>query len=74
MDLHHPPYAPQKSLEARMIRDPIIEEIRLYRQEHSAKYDYDLKKICEALRSRQTESKKKVVSRGPRLAKQANCS
>ena len=50
-----------------MIRDPIVEEIRQYRQEHSEKYDYDLKKICEALRSRQTVSKKKVVSRGPRL-------
>ncbi|NNJ84286.1 MAG: hypothetical protein HKP13_05015 [Gammaproteobacteria bacterium] len=55
-----------------MIRDPIVEEIRRYRQEHSEKYDYDLKKICEALRSRQTRSKKEVVSRGPRLAKQAN--
>ncbi len=55
-----------------MIRDPIVEEIRQYRQEHSAKYGYDLKKICEALRSRQSESKKKVVSRGPRLAKQAD--
>jgi hypothetical protein len=55
-----------------MIRDPIVEEIRRYRQEHSEKYDYDLKKICEALRSRQTMSKKKVVSRDPRLARQAN--
>jgi len=55
-----------------MIRDPIVEEIRRYRQEHSAKYDYDLKKICEALHHRQARSNKKVVSRGPRLINQAN--
>jgi hypothetical protein len=48
-----------------MIQDPIVEEIRRYRQEHSAKYDHDLKKICAALREREAQSDKKVVNRGP---------
>lgn len=50
-----------------MIKDPIVEEIRQYRQQHSAKYDYDLKQICNALRHRQQQSAKEVVRRGPRL-------
>jgi hypothetical protein len=45
---------------ATMIEDPIVEEIRRYRQEHSAKYDYDLKRICAALRDRQARSNKPV--------------
>jgi hypothetical protein len=50
-----------------MIEDPIVEEIRRYRQEHSAKYNHDLKKICAALREREARSDKKVVNRSPRL-------
>lgn len=49
-----------------MIDDPIVEEIRRYRQEHAAKYDNDLEKICAALRAQQAKSGKTVVSRGPR--------
>ena len=30
-----------------MIEDTIVEEIRQYRQEHAAKYDYDLKKYVK---------------------------
>jgi len=49
-----------------MINDTIVEKIRRYRQEHAAKYDNDLEKICAALRERQAKSGKTVVSRGPR--------
>lgn len=50
-----------------MINDPIVEEIRRYRMEHAAKYGNDLSKICEALRERQRNSTRKVVTRSPRV-------
>lgn len=50
-----------------MREDPIVEEIRKYRAEHAEKYRHDLDRICEALRAQQAESKRKVVTRGPRL-------
>lgn len=53
-----------------MIEDPIVEEIRRYRQEHSAKFGNDLKKICAALREREAQSKKEVIRRAPRLLRQ----
>ncbi|MCI5195792.1 MAG: hypothetical protein D3919_06075 [Candidatus Electrothrix sp. AW5] len=49
-----------------MIGDPIVAEIRRYRK-HSLKYGNDLEKICDALRERQVRSKRKVVTRPPRL-------
>ena len=50
-----------------MIEDSIVAEIRRYRKQHSLKYGNDLNKIYEALRERQVMSKRKVVSRPPRL-------
>ena len=50
-----------------MYEDPIVSEIRIHRSEHAAKYGYDLDRICEALRKRQKESKRKIVTRSPRL-------
>jgi len=50
-----------------MIEDPIVAEIRRYREQHAAKYGNDLNRICEALRDRQAKSKRKVVQRSPRL-------
>jgi len=50
-----------------MIEDPIVKEIRKYRQEHSKKYGYDLNRICDALRKKEKESSKKVVNLKPRL-------
>lgn len=50
-----------------MYEDPIVNEIRKYRQEHSAKYNHDLDKICTALREQQAQSKREVVKRKPRL-------
>lgn len=52
-----------------MNEDPIVEEIRQYRAEHAARYDNDLKKICEALREREKQSKKEFVSFGPKPLK-----
>ena len=50
-----------------MREDPIVSEIRKYRLEHAAQYRHDLDRICAALRERQKESGRKVVTRGPRL-------
>jgi len=50
-----------------MIEDPIVKEIRKYRQEHTEKYEHDLSKICEALKKKEKESGKKVVNLEPRL-------
>lgn len=50
-----------------MIKDPVVEEIRTYRAEHAARYDNDLKKICEALRRQEKVSKKAFVHFGPNL-------
>jgi hypothetical protein len=44
-----------------MTRDPIVEEVRRIREELAAKYDFDLKAICDAARKRQRKSGHKVV-------------
>jgi len=47
-------------------RDPIVEEIRRIRQEHAARFNYDLRAIVEDLRKRQHEGGYRVVSLPPR--------
>lgn len=49
-----------------MNKDPIVEEVRKSRQKHAAKFDYDLRRIFEDLRSRQKDSNHKIVSRPPK--------
>ena len=46
-----------------MIDDPVVEEIRRYRQAHAAQYDYDLHKICMALRKEEERSTYAIVYR-----------
>jgi len=50
-----------------MINDPIVEEIRRYRKEHSAQYDNDLNRIVEALREKERESTRIRLNPGPKL-------
>ncbi|MDM8517233.1 hypothetical protein QUF76_13610 [Desulfobacterales bacterium HSG16] len=50
-----------------MIEDPIVEEVRKYRKMHAEKYGNDLKRIVEALRKRERESKRKLLNPGPKL-------
>ena len=47
-------------------RDPIVEEVRKVREEHAARFNYDLKAIAEDLRLRQAKSGHKIVSYPPR--------
>lgn len=50
-----------------MIKDPIVEEVRKYRKKHAQKYGNDLKRIVEALRKREKESKRNLLNPGPKL-------
>jgi hypothetical protein len=49
-----------------MFDDPIVEEVRRYRQGHAAKYGNDIHRIFAALREQEKTSKRKVVHFGPR--------
>ncbi|MCC6126973.1 MAG: hypothetical protein IT426_18600 [Pirellulales bacterium] len=43
-------------------RDPIVEEIHRIREEHAARFNFDLDAIARDLQKRQYESGHKVVS------------
>lgn len=47
--------------------DPIVEEVRNWRMEHTRKFDGNLKLICDDLRRIQSRTDGNVVSRPPRL-------
>lgn len=49
-----------------MWNDPIVEEVRKAREEHAAKFDYDLKRIFQDLKEQEQRSGRKVVSLAPR--------
>lgn len=42
--------------------DEIVEEVRRVREEHAAKFDYDISAICADIRRKQAESGRKIVS------------
>ena len=48
------------------MKDPIVDEIRKIRQEHAAKFNYDLHAICEDLRRHAKTCGRKVVSLPPK--------
>ena len=50
-----------------MIEDPIVAEVRRHRKEHAAKYGNDLKRIVDAFRKRERESKRERLNPGPKL-------
>lgn len=47
--------------------DPIVDEIRRFRDSHAAKFGYDLAAICEDLRKRENRENPLLVTRPPRL-------
>jgi len=49
-----------------MWEDPIVSEIRRGRDEHAARFNYDLRAICEDLREQEKKSGRKFVSYPPR--------
>ena len=44
-----------------MWEDPIVEEIRKIRQEHAARFDYDLAAICRDLKEQEEQGGRTVV-------------
>lgn len=49
-----------------MEKDPIVEEVRQYRDEHAKKHDYDLKKICRDLKEKEKKYADRIVSLPPK--------
>ena len=49
-----------------MASDPIVDEIKRYREEQAAKFNYDLRAIVADVQRRQAEEGRKVVRRDPR--------
>jgi hypothetical protein len=49
-----------------MWSDPIVEEVRKVREEHAARFDYDLEKIFQDLKEQERQSGRKVVSLPPK--------
>ena len=45
-----------------MWEDPIVEEIRKIREEHSARFDHDLERIYRDLKRMEAESGRRYVS------------
>ena len=53
-----------------MWKDPIVEEVRKVRDEHAAKYDYDLKRIVDALKKEEEQSTRQFTILSPRKLKE----
>jgi len=49
-----------------MTSDPIVEEIRLIRQEHAKRFNYDLRAIVADLREREQQHPERLVSLPPK--------
>ena len=49
-----------------IVRDPIVEETRGWREEYAARFDHDLDRIFEDIERRQIESGKDFVTLPPR--------
>ncbi len=49
-----------------MWQDPIVEEVRRWREQYAAEFNYDLKAICRDLREKQKESGRDIVSLPPK--------
>jgi len=49
-----------------MWEDPIVEEVRRIRQEHAARFNYDIVAIVADARRREQEEGRKLVSFPPR--------
>ncbi len=54
-----------------MIDDPIVEEIRRYREQHAAQFGHDLRRIVEDLREKERRSAHPLLNPGPRRIKKS---
>jgi hypothetical protein len=49
------------------LRDPIVEEVRKYRNQHASEHGHDLRRIFADLRKKEACSGRRVVTRPPRV-------
>ena len=49
-----------------MTRDPIVDEVRKFRDAYAKRFHYDLEAICRDIRAKQTQSGRKAVSLPPK--------
>ena len=54
-----------------MTHNPILEEIRRYRDEHAREFDYDLDAIFDDLKKKQQQAGRRTVTREPRRPNRA---
>jgi hypothetical protein len=52
--------------------DPIVEEVRKYREEHAAKFNYDIEAIVRDIKKREKESGRTYISPPSRQEKENN--
>lgn len=57
-----------------MKKDPIVEEIRQYREQHAAWFNHDLHAICQDLKEQEHRSKRAFVFHSPRCSESENTS
>jgi len=46
--------------------DPIVKEVRKIREEHAARFDYDLERIFQDLKEHERQSGREVISLPPK--------
>jgi hypothetical protein len=46
--------------------DPIVEEVRQYREQHAAQFNYDLQTIYQDLKEQEHRSERAFISYSPR--------
>jgi hypothetical protein len=49
-----------------MWNDPIVDEVRKIREEHAARFNYDLERIFQDLKEQERQSGREVVSLAPK--------
>ncbi len=49
-----------------MEKDPIVEEVRKFREAHARKFNYDLKRICKDLKEKEKKYSNKIVFLPPK--------
>jgi hypothetical protein len=54
-----------------MVSDPIVDEIKRFREQYAARFNYDVEAIVRDTQSRQRDGNRQVVRREPRRPQQA---
>jgi hypothetical protein len=55
------------------MKDPIVEEVRRFRDEHSKRFNYDLDAICEDYKAHQVQVGSRLVRLKPKTTARVGC-